>query len=66
MEDRDLAGRLRRQGGLAIVPLAVTTSDRRHRDGGSMRTLARIWLIQLLYVLRVPPERLARRYPPVR
>jgi rSAM/selenodomain-associated transferase 2 len=66
MEDRELAGRLRRQGGLAIVPLAVTTSDRRHRDGGLMRTLARIWLIQLLYALRVPPERLARRYPPVR
>jgi rSAM/selenodomain-associated transferase 2 len=66
MEDRDLAGRLRRQGGLAIVPLAVTTSGRRHRSGGLMRTLARIWLIQLLYMLRVSPERLARRYPPVR
>jgi rSAM/selenodomain-associated transferase 2 len=66
MEDRDLAGRLRRDGGLAIVPLAVTTSGRRHRDGGLMRTLARVWLIQLLYMLRVSPERLARRYPPVR
>jgi rSAM/selenodomain-associated transferase 2 len=66
MEDRDLAGRLRRQGGLAIVPLAVTTSARRHRSGGLMPTLARGWLIQLLYTLGVPPERLARRYPPVR
>jgi rSAM/selenodomain-associated transferase 2 len=66
MEDRDLAGRLRRSGGLALVPLAVTTSSRRHRSGGPMRTLARVWLIRLLYTLRVPPERLARRYPPVR
>ena len=66
MEDCDLAARLRRAGGLALVPLAVTTSARRHRRAGGLRTLARSWLIQLLYALRVPPERLARRYPPVR
>jgi rSAM/selenodomain-associated transferase 2 len=66
MEDRDLAGRLRREGGLALVPLAVTTSARRHRHAGGLRTVARGWLIQLLYALRVPPERLARRYPPIR
>jgi rSAM/selenodomain-associated transferase 2 len=66
MEDRDLARRLRRSGGLAVLPLHVTTSSRRHRNDGGLRTLARGWLIQLLYTLRVPPERLARRYPPVR
>ena len=66
MEDRDLAARLRRTGGLAIVPLAVTTSARRHRSDGHARALARNWLIQLLYTLRVPPERLARMYPPAR
>jgi len=66
MEDRDLAARLRRAGGLAIVPLAVTTSARRHRSDGHARALARNWLIQLLYTLRVPPERLARMYPPAR
>jgi rSAM/selenodomain-associated transferase 2 len=66
MEDRDLARRLRRSGGLALLPLRVTTSSRRHRSGGGLRTLARGWLIQFLYTLRVPPERLARRYPPVR
>jgi rSAM/selenodomain-associated transferase 2 len=66
MEDRDLATRLRRDGGLVIVPLAVTTSARRHRSGGHARALARNWLIQLLYTLRVPPERLARMYPPAR
>ena len=66
MEDRDLATRLRRSGGLVIVPLAVTTSARRHRSDGHARTLARSWLIQLLYTLRVPPERLARLYPPAR
>jgi rSAM/selenodomain-associated transferase 2 len=66
MEDRDLATRLRRGGGLVIVPLAVTTSARRHRSDGHARALARNWLIQLLYTLRVPPERLARLYPPAR
>jgi rSAM/selenodomain-associated transferase 2 len=66
MEDRDLAARLRRTGGLVIVPLAVTTSARRHRSDGHARALARNWLIQLLYTLRVPPERLARMYPPAR
>ena len=66
MEDRDLATRLRRDGGLVIVPLAVTTSARRHRSDGHARALARNWLIQLLYTLRVPPERLARMYPPAR
>lgn len=66
MEDRDLAARLRRSAGLVIVPLAVTTSARRHRSDGHARTLARSWLIQLLYTLRVPPERLARLYPPAR
>jgi rSAM/selenodomain-associated transferase 2 len=66
MEDCDLASRLRRQCGLALVPTAVTTSARRHRRGGGLRTAARSWTIQLLYALRVPPERLARRYPPVR
>jgi rSAM/selenodomain-associated transferase 2 len=66
MEDRDLATRLRRSVGLVIVPLAVTTSARRHRRDGHARALARNWLIQLLYTLRVPPERLARMYPPAR
>jgi rSAM/selenodomain-associated transferase 2 len=66
MEDRDLARRLRRSGGLVLLPLRVTTSSRRHRGAGAVRTVARGWLIQLLYTLRVPPERLARRYPPVR
>jgi rSAM/selenodomain-associated transferase 2 len=66
MEDRELATRLRRDGGLVIVPLAVTTSARRHRSDGHARALARNWLIQLLYTLRVPPERLARMYPPAR
>lgn len=66
MEDFDLVRRLRGQGGLAVLPAAVTTSGRRHQQSGRARTLVRIWLIQLLYLLRVPPERLARLYPPVR
>jgi rSAM/selenodomain-associated transferase 2 len=66
MEDRDLAARLRRDGGLTVVPLAVVTSSRRHRREGQVRTIARHWLIQGLYTVGVAPERLARLYPPVR
>jgi rSAM/selenodomain-associated transferase 2 len=66
MEDRDLAARLRRDGGLTVVPLAVVTSSRRHRREGQVRTIARHWLIQALYTLGVAPERLARLYPPIR
>ncbi|HET7037438.1 MAG TPA: TIGR04283 family arsenosugar biosynthesis glycosyltransferase [Thermomicrobiaceae bacterium] len=66
MEDLEILGRLRRQGKLVIVAAAVTTSARRHRQQGWLRTVALIWVISLLFRLGIPAERLARLYRPRR
>ena len=66
MEDYDLVLRLRRQGSFVLLPLAVTTSARRHRRHGTIRTLVRVWWIQVLYRAGVSPARLAKAYPPAR
>lgn len=66
MEDVELIKRIRHEGRIVVLPVAVITSTRRHRRAGTARTLARGWLIQTLYRLGVSPTRLARMYPPVR
>ena len=47
---------------MTILPLPVTTSARRFEAAGPLRTVLRNWLIWGLYVLGVPPRRLARLY----
>ena len=64
MEDYDLVSRLRSTGRFTLLDLPVETAARRHRDRGALRTVTRIWAIQCLYHLGVPPARLARYYPP--
>ena len=66
MEDYDLVERLRRQGRFELLPLSVRVSARRHRRQGELRTFLRIGVIKILYRLGVPPDRLARAYPPAR
>ena len=66
LEDLDFAWRLRREGRVAVLPCAVTTSARRYQRQGIARTLATNWLIWALYVAGVPPQRLARLYAHVR
>jgi rSAM/selenodomain-associated transferase 2 len=66
MEDDDLVRRLRRSGRFEVLPLAVTTSARRHRAHGAVRTVLGIWRIQWLYRAGVSAERLARAYREVR
>ena len=66
LEDLDFARRLRRRGGLVILPLAVRTSSRRYLERGIARTVAVNWLIWLLYALGVSPHRLERLYRDVR
>jgi len=41
MEDLDLVREMKRRGGLALLPLAATTSARRYRAGGPLRTFLR-------------------------
>jgi rSAM/selenodomain-associated transferase 2 len=65
-EDLDFARRLKRTGRVACLRTKVTTSARRWRKGGIMRTVMRMWTIRLLYLGGVSPVRLARMYSDVR
>ena len=64
-EDLDFARRLKRAGRVACLRSKVTTSARRWRKGGIMRTVLRMWTIRSLYLMGVPPARLARIYSDV-
>lgn len=63
MEDVELMERIRRRGDLiAFIDKRVLTSPRRWEEEGLLRCTLRNWLLQWLYLLGVPPERLARYY----
>jgi len=63
MEDVELMGRVRRNGGrIVIIPEKVLTSARRWEKEGVLFTTCRNWMLQALYCLGVKPERLARFY----
>ncbi|CAN5525634.1 TIGR04283 family arsenosugar biosynthesis glycosyltransferase [soil metagenome] len=62
MDDYDFARRLGRHGRLACLGGPATTSSRRWRRLGVLRTVLSWVVIRWLFVLRVPPERLARLY----
>jgi rSAM/selenodomain-associated transferase 2 len=66
LEDLDFAWRLRRHGRTAILRPRVTTGARRFVELGVVRTVVTNWTIWLLFVLGVPPERLARLYRQIR
>jgi rSAM/selenodomain-associated transferase 2 len=69
LEDVDFARRLKRRYGrrrLALIENPVTTAARRFVEQGSFRTVSTNWLIWLLYLLGVPPHRLARLYRHIR
>jgi rSAM/selenodomain-associated transferase 2 len=62
MEDLDLARALRREGRLARLPLAVTTSGRRYRARGTLRTVLRNLLALSAWGLDLDRQRLAAWY----
>jgi len=65
-EDVDFARRLRRSGRVACLRSTVTTSARRWRRDGLLRTVLRMWLIKSLFLLGVPPHWLKRHYADTR
>jgi rSAM/selenodomain-associated transferase 2 len=69
LEDLDFATRMRRhwrRRRLAVLPDPVVTSARRFAQQGPIRTVLMNWLIWLLFLLGVPPHRLARLYRHIR
>ncbi|HEX9021060.1 MAG TPA: TIGR04283 family arsenosugar biosynthesis glycosyltransferase [Nitrospirota bacterium] len=64
MEDVELMSRIRkRRGRIRIIPAKALTSPRRYEREGLFFCTLRNWLLQTLYMLGVPPERLAKWYP---
>lgn len=62
MEDWDLARRAKRFGRIAVVDPAVTTSARRWRKLGVLRTLWRNQMVLIGWRLGIAPARLAAYY----
>ena len=59
MEDLDLVRALKRRGRIACLALPATTSARRYRAGGALRTMLRNWAAVLGWWLGLPRERIA-------
>ena len=63
MEDVDLMKRIRKKGDrIRIIPVKVSTSPRRYEREGILSCTFRNWVLQALFAMGVPPERLAKRY----
>jgi len=65
-EDLRLSRGLRTRGRVVTLPLSVSTSARRLRQGGVARTAARFAWLKLRHALGADPSRLKGRYPDVR
>ncbi len=62
MEDIALSSRLRRLSRPAYIRAPVTTSARRWRQQGVLRTVFLMWRLRLAYFLGADPAHLARKY----
>ncbi len=66
MEDIEMSARLRRVSWPAVLPGVLTTSSRRWRENGLVRTILQMWWFRWNYFLGTPAEELARSYGEVR
>lgn len=63
MEDVELMRRVKRTGRrIIILPQAVMTSSRKWEKDGVAYTIVRNWMIQTLYLMGMPAERLVKYY----
>ena len=62
MEDVELSRRLKRRGRLACLREKVTTSARKWKQEGVLRTILMMWLVRFLYFCGVSPAYLHRLY----
>ena len=66
MEDIEFSSRLKRMGPTVALHETVTTSFRRWKQQGPLRTILLMWLLRFLYWMGVSPQRLAHLYGTVR
>jgi len=62
MEDIALSARLKRRGRPLCLSARVTTSGRRWRSHGTLRTILLMWRLRLAFFLGSDPGELARQY----
>ena len=63
MEDVELMKRVKRRGGrIVILSEAAATSSRKWETEGLAYTIVRNWIIQVLYLLGMPAERIVKYY----
>jgi rSAM/selenodomain-associated transferase 2 len=62
MEDIALSVKLKRLGRPLCLKARVTTSGRRWRERGTLRTVLLMWRLRLAYFLGADPAKLARTY----
>lgn len=62
MEDLELSRRLHRAGRLVVLPAVCTASTRRFDAHGTVRMIAFMQYLKLLYFAGVDPARIAERY----
>ena len=62
MEDIALSAKLKRIGAPLCLTARVTTSGKRWRDNGAVRTVLLMWSLRLRYYFGADPDRLARAY----
>ncbi len=66
LEDVELSIRLKAAGKIACLRSRVVTSARRWQKAGVGRTILKMWLLKLLFLLGVSPFKLKRFYAEVR
>ena len=62
MEELELCRRLRKAGKLVLANATVTTSARRFKKFGVVRTYLKMWSVMIRYRLGASPEELRRQY----
>ena len=62
MEDVAISKRLRRLAPPLVISEPVTTSSRRWREAGVVKTIINMWALRLAYFLGASPHRLWRHY----
>ena len=65
-EDLDLAARMQKAGKVVQLPAKVITSARRWEKDGWVRTIILMWIIRIMFYLRISPKSISQLYADTR